>query len=119
VTVDPALPPPAPGEDVDDAAVRYAAIIRRAVKAGIRRLNRLAAEHGAGTVALANTGARGVRIVFVAADGTFGDVMVPSVTAAREVCERGGWEITGWDQSTAARIRPTRQDRIRMVGTGR
>ena len=43
----------------------------------------------------------------------------PSVEAAEEVCETGGWEITGWDVATVQRIAPSRADRIGMRGTGR
>ena len=89
------------------------------VDAAHAALSKVAEEHGGGSVALARTGSRGVRIVFVAGDGTFGDAMVPSVEAAEEVCETGGWEITGWDVATVQRIAPSRADRIGMRGTGR
>ena len=119
MTVDPALPPPAPGEDEEDAAARYAELVRRRVKAAVKRFRRLADAHGGGSVALANTGSRGVRLVFVAADGVFGDAMVPNVVAAEQVCEIGEWEITGWDAATVNRMSPTPADRRRMAGTGR
>jgi hypothetical protein len=120
VSVDSAIPPPAPGEDADDAAARYRALLRKAVRSTVKRFNRLASAHGgSGSVALANMGCHGVRLVFITADGTFGDAVVPSVAAANDVCTRGGWEITGWDTATVKRISPSTADRRRMAGTGR
>ena len=120
MTVDSTTPPPAHGEDADDAAARYRALVKRTVKEAVKRFGRLANGHGgSGSVALANMGACGVRLVFVAADGTFGDAIVPSVAAANEVCVAGGWEITGWDTETVKRIEPSATDRRRMAGTGR
>jgi hypothetical protein len=119
IATDPASPLPGPHEDEEDAASRYQALVKRSVKRAVKRLSTVAEEHGGGSVALARTGSRGVRIVFVAGDGTFGDAMVPSIEAAEEVCQTGGWEITGWDVATVQRIAPSRADRIRMQGTGR
>ena len=110
---------PGPNEDEEDAANRYRALVTRSVKRAVKRLSRVADQHDGGTVALVRTGIRGVRIVFVAGDGTYADVMVPSVEAAEEVCSTGGWEITGWDVATTRRIAPSRADRLRMRGTGR
>ena len=117
--LDPALPPPAPGEDVDDAVARYEARVERAVRRAGKRFRALADRHGAGSVALANLGSFGVRMIFVAADGTWGDVVVPTPAAADRVCAEGGWTISGWDAPTAGRIRPSADDRRRMAGTGR
>ncbi|WP_111765583.1 hypothetical protein [Nakamurella deserti] len=117
--LDPALPPPAPGEDVDDAAARHEAQVARAMKRASTRLRALSDRHGEGSVALANMGSRGVRIVYVAGDGTWGDVVVPTVAAADQVCAEGGWPISGWDTATTQRIAPSAADRRRMAGTGR
>lgn len=103
-----------------DAVARREALVRRRVKSSVKRLTKLVAAHGgSGSVALGNMGSRGVRVVLVAADGTFGDVIVPSVAAANEVCVAGGWEITGWDTATVNRIAPSAADRRRMAGPGR
>lgn len=117
--LDPALPPPAPGEDIDDAVARHEAQVKRAMKRAVKRFRSLSDRHGEGTVALANMGSRGVRMVFVAGDGTWGDVVVPNAAAADHVCAEGGWTISGWDAATARRIQPSPADRRRMVGTGR
>ncbi|MEO5834622.1 MAG: hypothetical protein ABIR83_14785 [Nakamurella sp.] len=117
--LDPALPPPAPGEDIDDALQRYEAQVGKAIERAGRRLQALADRHGDGTVALANMGSRGVRMIYVAADGTFGDVLVPSAAAADQVCADGGWPISGWDAPTVNRLAPSPVDRRRMAGTGR
>ena len=110
---------PGPHEDEDDAATRFQALVTRSIKRAVKQLTRVADAHGGGSVALARTGSGGVRIVFVAGDGTFADVMVPTVEAADEVCSTGGWAITGWDVATTKRIAPSRADRLRMRGTGR
>ena len=117
--LDPALPPPAPGEDIDDAVKRYEAQVARSMKRAVKRLRALADRHGDGSVALANMGSRGVRIIYVAGDGTWGDVVVPNAAAADQVCAEGGWPISGWDTATAGRLRPSAEDRRRMAGTGR
>ncbi len=112
--------PPAPAPDAADA--RRAKSVQRAVDRAVHRLRALAKAHPApagGAVVLANMGARGVRIVFVADDGTYGDAVVPSTAAAERVCAEGGWQITGWDRDTSGRIAPSPQDRQRMAGTGR
>ncbi len=116
---DPVLPPAPHGEDFEDHAARYTAMVQRSIKVAVRRLGRLAERHGEGTLALANLGNRGVRIVYVAGDGTFGDVLVPSVAAAERVSALGGWEISGWDPHTVRRMVPSPADRRRMAGTGR
>ncbi len=115
----PALPPPAPGEDIEDAQQRYQAQVRRSTTRALARFRALADRHGDGTVALANMGGYGVRMVYVAADGTFGDVVVPSAAAAQQVCAEGGWTISGWDPATTSRLQPSDTDRRRMAGTGR
>ena len=117
--VDPTLPPPNPGEDIEDAVTRYQAQLRRSVKRAVKKFKRLSDQHGGGSVALANMGSRGVRLLFVAADGTFGDAIVPAAAAADDVCGTGGWDISGWDNATVARIEPSAVDRRRMAGTGR
>lgn len=107
------------GEDEDDRAARRGAHLARDIKRAVIRFTALAGAHGAGTVALANMGRRGVRIVFVAGDGTYGDAIVPSPAAAEQVCAEGGWDISGWDVATSKRIQPSDLDRRRMAGTGR
>ena len=77
------------------------------MKRAITRFRSLADRHGNGTVALANMGSRGVRMVFVAGDGTWGDVVVPNAAAADLVCAEGGWTISGWDAATTQRITPS------------
>lgn len=93
--------------------------MNKAIARAIKRLRALADRHGDGTVALANMGSRGVRIIYVAGDGTFGDVVVPSAAAADRVCADGGWTIAGWDAATVKRLAPSPADRRRMAGTGR
>ncbi len=117
--LDPALPPPAPGEDVDDALARHEAQVQRAMTRASKRLHALSQRHGEGSVALANMGSRGVRMVYVAGDGTWGDVVVPNAAAADQVCAEGGWTISGWDSATVNRIEPSAADRRRMAGSGR
>ncbi len=50
-----------------------------------------------------NMGRFGARIIAIAPDRAFGDALVSSVEAAREVCVRAGLEIREWDRETDRR----------------
>lgn len=79
----------------------------------------LAAHGGPGTAVVAYMGERGHRIVAIAADGTFGDAVVPTAEMAQEVCTAAGLPIGSWDRESTSLIAPSPADRKRMAGTGR
>lgn len=93
------------------------------VKTGERAQKRLAAHvaahGGSGTAIIAAMGNRGFRISAVAADGAFGDAIVPTQEIAEQVCEASGLTVGEWDRATIGLIAPSPADRIRMAGTGR
>lgn len=86
----------------------------------IKRLIALKDAHGgSGTAVLEHMGRHGVRIVLVAADGTYGDATVPNMQVAAEVAEAAALTVGTWDRETSGLIAPTPKDRQRMAGTGR
>ncbi|WP_051265123.1 hypothetical protein [Nakamurella lactea] len=76
-------------------------------------------DHGEAVAVVHYLGQRRARIVAIAGDGTFGDAVVESVEAAREVCRRAGIDLAQWDRDTAARVAVSPADRRKMAGTGR
>jgi len=86
----------------------------------VGRLREFAARFDGDEVAvIEHLGRVGARIVIVATDGQFGDVIVSSVTAARQVCERAGVQVGDWDRELTARVTPTPEDRRRMASRAR
>lgn len=89
-----------------------------------RRAERLrafvAAHGGAGEAVVEPIGRVGVRIVVVAADGSYGDAVAPSTEAAAAMCQRAGIAVAeGWTRELSASVAPSPADRRRMAGTGR
>ena len=88
--------------------------------AAVGRLRDFAARFDGDEVAvIEHLGRSGARIVIVASDGQFGDVIVSSVTAAQQVCERAGVRVGDWDRELTARVTPTPEDRRRMASRAR
>jgi hypothetical protein len=84
------------------------------------RLRSVIAEHGGpGTAVIAYLGRPGARIVVVAADGRFGDAVVPSMDEATAVCAAAGITVGAWDRELTSLITVSHADRVRMAGTGR
>ena len=85
-----------------------------------QRMTAMVGAHGGpGTAVISYLGNRGYRIVAVAADGTFGDAVVPSAEVAEAVCAAAGLPVGDWDRTSTTLIAPTSADRYRMAGTGR
>jgi hypothetical protein len=88
--------------------------------AAVDRIKAFATAHPAPVTAVVNhMGRRGARIVVIAADGVFGDVVVSSVAAAERVCAEADVTVGTWDRQTSALLTPEPVDRKKMRGTGR
>lgn len=87
--------------------------------AAVGWLREFEAERGEATAVINYLGNARVRIVAIAADGTFGDAVVPSVAEAEEVCQRAGVDVGSWDRETSAKVAISPADRRKMAGTGR
>lgn len=80
----------------------------------------VAAHGGAGEAVVEPIGRVGVRVVVVAADGTYGDAVVASADTAAAMCLRAGIAVAdGWTRELSASVAPGPADRRRMAGTGR
>ncbi|PJE98429.1 hypothetical protein CUT44_06885 [Streptomyces carminius] len=91
---------------------------RRRVTRLAKEIGRFAAEHGGSTDAhLEYLGQRGVRIVLVAADGEWGDLVAPTREIAEQAAERAGATLhETLDGELAARIRTGPYEWERMAG---
>jgi hypothetical protein len=88
--------------------------------AALKRIREFSARHtGQVTAVVDHLGRRGARVVLIAADGVFGDVVVSSMAAAERVCGEAGVSVGSWDRQTSALVTPEPTDRRRMRGTGR
>lgn len=95
---------------LSDADARHAGRLRTFV----------AAHGGAGEAVVEPIGRVGVRIVVVAADGSYGDAVASSADTAAAICERAGIPVAdGWTRELTAAVAPSPADRRRMAGTGR
>lgn len=80
----------------------------------------VAAHGGTGAAVVEPIGRVGVRIVVVAADGSYGDAVAPSSDTAAALCRRAGIDVAdGWSRELSASVAPSPADRRRMAGTGR
>lgn len=90
----------------------------RAGKRLTRQITAFARSHGGSAEAtVSHIGARGARIVLVAADGDWGDLMAPDGDTARQALEAAG--ITprdGFDAPLAAKVRTGPYEWTRMAG---
>jgi len=85
----------------------------------VTALRSFVAEHGgSGTAVVEHLGRSGARVVVVAADGTWGDQVVPGVEAGRAACEAAGVPVAdGWDRELSSRVRPSPGGWRRMART--
>ena len=90
-------------------------------KAAVARISEFLGEHpGDGARAVINyLGRPGARVVVVADDRAFGDVVVSSVEAGERACAAAGVTVGTWDRETSAKLTPSPADRRKMAGTGR
>jgi len=85
-----------------------------------RAITTMVERHGGpGSAVIAHLGNRGYRVIAIAADGTFGDAVVPTEEIAQHVCAGAGLTVGSWDRDSIALIAPQGSDRKRMAGTGR
>lgn len=79
------------------------------------RLKSFISAHGEGCIAVINyVGRVGSRIVIIAPDGRFGDVLASSQQAAEEICTRLDLPVRQWDRETTGLLAPSEKDRVLM-----
>jgi hypothetical protein len=85
----------------------------------VRQINRFAAAHGgAADATVAYLGARGARIVLIAADGTWGDLVAPTLPLARAAATRSAAAVhDDFAAPLAAKVRTGPYEWSRMAGT--
>jgi hypothetical protein len=90
---------------------------RRAARLA-RRIGAFARSHGGGAEAtIAYLGERGARIVLVAQDGSWGDLVAPTYAIAQSAAERAGVTVhENFDGDLAARMRTGPYEWRRMAG---
>jgi hypothetical protein len=90
---------------------------RRAARLA-RRIDAFARSHGGGAeAAIAYLGERGARIVLVAQDGSWGDLVAPTYAIAQAAAERAGVTVhEDFDGDLAARMRTGPYEWRRMAG---
>ena len=90
---------------------------KRAAKLA-REITGFAQRHGGGAEGqIAYLGQVGARIVLVGADGTWGDLMAPSVETARQAAENAGITVReAFDGEMAEKVRTGPYEWSRMAG---
>ncbi len=90
------------------------------VDAAVTRLRSFLAEHGhPGSATVNYLGRSGARLVVVAADGRFTDVVLIGMEAAHAVLAALELTPSDWDRERSAALRVDPADRDRMAGSGR
>ncbi|MFE4670337.1 hypothetical protein ACFRI7_22870 [Streptomyces sp. NPDC056716] len=82
-----------------------------------KQIGAFAKKHGGAEGQIAYLGERGARIVLVAEDGTWGDLVAPTYTVAEQAVEKSG--ITrheSFDGEFAAKVRTGEYEWKRMAG---
>ena len=88
--------------------------------AAVARLRGFLADHGGpGSATVHYLGRSGARLVVVAADGRFTDVVLIGMDAAHAVLAALGLTPSEWDRERSAALRIDPADRDRMAGSGR
>gem|GEM_PF-3996061 len=79
---------------------------RHATRRVVRAMARFVVRNGGfATAFVERTGLRGARVVLIAVNGVWGDYVLPSVAAAREVCGFAGIEVApAWSLELASRM---------------
>lgn len=108
----------APEEPEAAGARRDAARAGRRAARLARQIGAFARHHGGSAEAqLAYLGERGTRIVLVAADGTWGDLVAPTHAIAQAAAERAGVTVHDtFDGDLAAKVRTGPYEWSRMAG---
>jgi hypothetical protein len=89
---------------------------RRAARLA-RRIGAFSKKHGAVEVTVEYLGRRGARIVLVAEDGAWGDLVAPAYAVACGAVERAGVTVhDGFDGEFAAKVRTGPYEWVRMAG---
>lgn len=105
-------------ERTDEDNPRAAARADRRVGRLARQIAAFADKHGGGVEAqLAYLGERGARIVLVARDGAWGDLVAPSYDIGQRALERSGVPVReDFDGELAAKVRTGPYEWSRMAG---
>jgi hypothetical protein len=96
---------------------RAAARAERRVGRLARQIGAFAQKHGGVEAQLAYLGRRGARIVLVAQDGAWGDLVAPAYEIGRRALERSGVPVhEDFDGDLAAKVRTGPYEWSRMAG---
>jgi hypothetical protein len=84
----------------------------------VSALKSFAAAHGGADAAVVEYVGRGrARVVVVAADGVWGDEVVPDLESGKAAAEAAGYTVAdSWDRELTAKVKTTDADRLRMGG---
>lgn len=108
-----------PADGVDRAAARAAARAERETGRLARRISAFASAHGGAPVEanVAYLGERGARVVLVAQDGAWGDVVARTYAVAQAAVARAGATVhEAFDGEMAAKVTTGRYEWTRMAG---
>jgi hypothetical protein len=104
-------------EDRAEAAGDAARAERRTGRLA-RRIGAFSRRHGGAEAAVEYLGHRGARIVLVAGDGAWGDLVAPTYAVARAAADRAGVTVhESFDSELAARVRTGPYEWSRMAGS--
>jgi aspartate aminotransferase-like enzyme len=108
-----------PADGVDRAAARAAARAERQTGRLARRISAFASAHGGAPVEanVAYLGERGARVVLVARDGAWGDLVAPTYAVAQAAVARAGATVhEAFDGEMAAKVTTGPYEWTRMAG---
>ncbi|MFI1967078.1 hypothetical protein ACH429_23675 [Streptomyces pathocidini] len=108
----------AENQQADKTAAKAEARAERTAARLAKRIDRFAKSHGGSAQGqLAYLGQTGTRIVLVAEDGTWGDLVAPDHTTARRAARKAGITLhDSFDGDLAAKVRTGPYEWSRMAG---
>ncbi|MEV0221303.1 hypothetical protein [Streptomyces sp. NPDC050704] len=103
-------------QQVDEGAKQDAKVERRVAKLA-KQISAFAQAHGGAEGQIAYLGQKGARIVLVAEDGTWGDLVAPTHTIAEQAVTKSGITVhEDFDGEFAAKVKTGPYEWQRMAG---